>query len=60
MFDTVRQAVERTLESSAGGDVLRRAQAVYAEIAEEDRALAEKFLPLVAETLPAPSKRRGG
>lgn len=54
----VRQAVERSLHQSAESAVVRKAHAVYAEIGEEDRALAEAFLRLAAETLPAPPKRR--
>ena len=48
----VRQAVERSLSQPAETEVLRKAHLIYAEIGEEDRALAETFLPLAAETLP--------
>jgi metal-responsive CopG/Arc/MetJ family transcriptional regulator len=54
----VRQAVERSLRQSGESEVVRKAHAIYAEIGEEDRALAEAFLHLAAETLPAPSRRR--
>ena len=54
----VRQAVERTLQESAETQSLRTAYQIYAEIAEEDRMLSERFLPLAAETLPRQTKRR--
>lgn len=54
----VRQAVERTLSQPAETEVLRKASLIYAEIGEEDRALAGAFLPLAAETLPSQPKRR--
>lgn len=54
----VRQAVERTLRRQAETEVVRKAHLIYAEIGEEDRALAETFLPLAAETLPPQPKRR--
>jgi len=54
----VRQAVERTLQESAETQSLRTAYQIYAEIAEEDRKLSERFLPLAAETLPRQTKRR--
>ena len=54
----VRQTLERTLGHRAEADVLHKAQRLYADIGEEDHALAEAFLPLAAETLPAQPKRR--
>ena len=36
----------------------RKARQIYADIAEEDRALAKAYLPLVTETLPPSHKRR--
>ena len=54
----VRQAVERTLGQPAETEVLRKARLLYAEIGEEDRALAETFLPLAAETLPRQPKKK--
>ena len=35
------------------GSIVVRARALYAEIKAGDRALAEKYQPLVAETMPA-------
>lgn len=54
----VRQAMERALRPPAKTEVLSKAHALYAEIGGEDRALAEAFLPLAAETLPHRPKRR--
>ena len=54
----VRHAVETALRRPAQAEVLRKATQVYADITEEDRALAETYLPLVTETLPPRSKRR--
>lgn len=54
----VRQAVEQGLRQPAETELLRKAHLIYAEIGEEDRALAETFLPLAAETLPHQPKRR--
>lgn len=54
----VRGAVERTLSEPAEAEILRKAHLIYAEIGEEDRGLAETFLPLAAETLPRRPKRR--
>jgi hypothetical protein len=34
--------------------LLEKARQIYADIAEEDRALAKAYLPLVTETLPPP------
>ncbi len=53
----VRRAVERTLHSPIETELLRRARRIYTEIGEENRALAETFLPLAAETLPSRPKR---
>lgn len=53
----VREAVERTLQESAETQVIRTAYQIYAEIAEEDRKLSERFLPLAAETLSRHTKR---
>jgi len=50
--------VETALRQPAETEALRRARQIYADIAEEDRALANAYLPLVAETLPPPYKRR--
>ena len=38
-------------------EVLENARQIYADIAEEDRALAKAYLPLVTETLPPPRPR---
>ena len=54
----VRHAVETALRQPAETEALRKARQIYADIAEEDRALAKVSLPLVAETLPFPYKRR--
>ena len=54
----VRQAVERTLGQPVETEVVGKARLLYAEIGEEDRALAEILLPLAAETLPRLPKRR--
>jgi metal-responsive CopG/Arc/MetJ family transcriptional regulator len=54
----VRQAVERSLQQSAETQSLPAAYEIYAEIAEEDRKLSDRFLPLAAETLPRRVKRR--
>ena len=54
----VRQAVERSLNQPAETEILRKAHLIYAAIGEEDRSLAEAFLPLAAETLPWQPKRR--
>jgi metal-responsive CopG/Arc/MetJ family transcriptional regulator len=55
----IREAVERTFRQRDEDEVLRKAHPIYAEIGEEDRALAETFLSLAAETLPPqPGKRR--
>ena len=56
----VRQAVERTLEETAETQAVRTAHQIYAEIGEEDRKLAEIFLPLAAKTLPRRTRRRRG
>jgi len=54
----VSQAVERSLREPVETEVLRKAYQIYTEVGEEDRALAELFLPLVAETLPPRAKRK--
>ena len=43
----VREVVERTLNESADTEVVPKARRIYVQIGEEDRALAETFLPLV-------------
>ena len=55
----VREVVERTLNESTETEVLRKARRIYTQIGEEDRALAETFLPLVAEAVLPRRKRRG-
>ena len=55
----VREVVERTLNESTETEILRKARRIYSQIGEEDRALAETFLPLVAEAIPPRRKRRG-
>ena len=45
----VREMVERSLNESADTEVVRKARRIYARIGEEDRALAEIFLPLVRD-----------
>lgn len=45
----VRELVERTLNESADTEVVRKARRIYAGIGEEDRALAETFLPLLRD-----------
>lgn len=54
----MRQSVERSLRQPVEAKVLRKAHRIYAEIAGEDQALTETFLPLAAETLPRQPKRR--
>ena len=54
----VRHAVETALRQPADMEVLRKARQIYTDIADEERALAETYLPLAAETLPPPRKRR--
>ncbi len=48
----VRRGLEQTLEGYEARKVLAQAQALYAEIEETDRRLAEDFLSISAETLP--------
>ena len=45
----VREMVERSLNESADTEVVRKARRIYTQIDEEDRALAETFLPLVRD-----------
>ena len=45
------------LRQPAEMEALRKARQIYADIAEEDRALAKAYLPLVSETLPSPRNR---
>ncbi len=54
----VRHAVETAIRQPAETEVLQKARQIYADIAEEDRALAKAYLPLITETLPPPHKRR--
>ena len=54
----VRHAMETALRHPAEAEVLRKARQLYAAMADEDQAVAETYLPLVAETLPPPRKRR--
>ena len=56
----VRHAVERALRQPAETEALQKARRIYADIAEEDRALAETYLPLISETVPPPPRRRRG
>jgi metal-responsive CopG/Arc/MetJ family transcriptional regulator len=48
----VREGLMRWLEEEQRQRVLARARELYAEIAAEDRALAEMYQPLAAESLP--------
>ncbi len=54
----VRQAMERTLHQPADTALLRKAHLIYSEIGEDDRALAETFLSMAAETFPREHKKR--
>lgn len=54
----VRRAVERSLGEPAEAEIVQKALRIYAEIGEEDRALADAFLPLAAETLPSQPRRK--
>lgn len=54
----VRQVMETALQGQADAEVVRKAKRLYAEIGEEDRVLAETFLPVAAETLLFAAKRR--
>jgi metal-responsive CopG/Arc/MetJ family transcriptional regulator len=51
--EIIRQGVDAFLEIERYQRTLARAKEVYAAIAEEDLALAESYLPMIAETLPA-------
>jgi metal-responsive CopG/Arc/MetJ family transcriptional regulator len=55
----VSRVLEQGLRQPAEAETFRRAHALYAEIGEADRALAEMFLPLAVETLPRQRRRRG-
>ena len=48
----VRRSLERALAEEVSPRVLAEARALYAAIEEDDRALAEDFLAVAAETLP--------
>jgi metal-responsive CopG/Arc/MetJ family transcriptional regulator len=48
----VRRSLERALAEDVPPRVLAEARALYAAIEEDDRALAEDFLAVAAETLP--------
>jgi metal-responsive CopG/Arc/MetJ family transcriptional regulator len=48
----VRRSLERTLAEDTSPDMLAEARALYAAIEEDDRALAENFMSIAAETLP--------
>ena len=48
----VRRSLERALTDDVPPRVLAEARALYAAIEEDDRALAEDFLAVAAETLP--------
>lgn len=48
----VRRSLERTLTEDVPPSVLAEARALYTAIEEDDRALAEDFLAVAAETLP--------
>ena len=54
----VRHAVETAIRQPVERELLQKARQIYADIAEEDRALAKAYLPLVTESLPPPHKRR--
>ena len=49
----VREGLMYWLQEEQRQRVLARARELYAEIAAEDRALAEMYQPLVAESLPS-------
>lgn len=50
--EVIRKGVEAFLEVERFRQTVTRAQELYAEIALEDATLAERYLPMVAETLP--------
>jgi len=50
--EVIRKGVEAFLEVERFRQTVARAQELYAEIALEDATLAERYLPIVAETLP--------
>ena len=55
----VRRAVETALRQPAEVELLRKVTEIYADLANEDRALAETYFPVVTETLPpSPRQRR--
>ena len=56
----VRHAVETALRQPTESAVFREARQLYAAIGDEDRALAETYLPLISETVPPPPRRRRG
>jgi len=49
----VREGLMHWLQEEQRQRVLARARELYAEIAAEDRALAEMYQPLAAESLPS-------
>jgi len=51
-IEFVRRSLERALAEEVSPRVLAEARALYAAIEEDDRALAEDFLAVAAETLP--------
>jgi metal-responsive CopG/Arc/MetJ family transcriptional regulator len=55
----VRQSLERTLAEEIPPHVLAEARELYAAVEADDRALAEGFLAVAAETLP-PYDEAGG
>lgn len=55
----VRRAVETALRQPAEVELVRKVTEIYADLADEDRALAETYFPVVTETLPPfPRQRR--
>ncbi len=55
----VRRAVETALRQPAEVELVRKVTEIYADLADEDRALAETYFPVVTETLPpSPRQRR--
>ena len=50
--EVIRKGVEAFLEVERFRQTVARAQELYTEIALEDAAIAERYRPMVAETLP--------
>ena len=50
--EVIRKGVEAFLEVERFRQTVARAQELYTEIALEDATLAERYRPMVAETLP--------